>query len=328
MSADARARAIAIMTGGTNQSQSNPVSNPTSVSPEEMSAVSSSSEPQEGQTNTNESVSEDLAAPETTKAAPKEDPLSSQYAVLARKEKALRAKSQAQDAALRQREEAIAAREAALSAKDQEYKTKYIPKDRLTQDPWNTLQENGISYDQITQLALNPPAQQDPATKAAMQMLQDEIKALKDAQEKTSKIHEESQSNAYKQAVAQIRNEAKSLVSSSPEDFETIHASGSVDDVVDLIEQTFKSEGVLLTVEEAAKAVEEHLVEEAMKYARLKKIQQRLTPTTSSAPSKSPDGNNASKQPQTLKTLTNAVGTSRQLSVRERAILAFKGEKP
>ena len=32
------------------------------------------------------------------------------------------------------------------------------------------------------------------------------------------------------------------------------------------------------------------------------------------------------KQPQSMKTLTNAASSSRQLSAKERAILAFKGE--
>lgn len=328
MSNDARAKAIAAFNSvpapqpAAPQAQTSPVQNPTSVSPEEVGALSQhtgETAPLEGQSTTNETDS-----PETTK-APKEDTLSSQYAVLARKEKALRAKVQAQEAAYKAKEDALRAREEAIAAKDAEYQSKYISRDRITQDPWNTLQELGLSYDQLTQLAVNPPPQQDPVTKAAIQKFQEEIKSLKDAQEKANKSYQDSQTQAYQQAVNQIRSEAKSLVSSDP-NFETIKETNSVDDVVDLIEQTFKSEGVLLSVEEAAQAVEDHLIEEAMKIAKLKKIQQRLSPQTPAAPQKTPEGTNTKQPQQTLKTLTNSVGTSRQLTAKERAILAFKGE--
>ncbi len=100
-------------------------------------------------------------------------------------------------------------------------------------------------------------------------------------------------------------------------------------DVVDLIEKTFKEDGILLTEDEAAQQVEDYLTEEAYKLANLKKIQKRLqtssaSTSTSATPAKSAE---TPKQSQPMKTLTNAVGTSRQLTSKERAILAFKGEK-
>ena len=132
---------------------------------------------------------------------------------------------------------------------------------------------------------------------------------------------ENQQTDAYKQAITQIRSDTKKLVTAS-EEFEAIANTNSVDDVVELIERTFKQDGTLLTVEEAAKQVEDYLVEEAFKLTKLKKIQQRLATAQKPAEPKL----EPTKQPQTMKTLTNAVSSPGKLSVRERAIAAFKGE--
>ncbi len=310
--ADAKARAVALLMGQ-EAGQSAPVQNPTSISAEEAGAVKAS-EP-EVQEDNNEVPAE---APKETKA---EDPLSTQYAVLARKEKALRAKSVAQEQSLKAREAALIAREEAIKAKDSEYSTNYIQKDRLAKDPLSVLSEAGMDYDQLTQLILNQP-QQDPQTRALFDKLQAKIDALEAAQESATKGQASQQQQQYQQAVKQIRMEAQSLVNSD-EAFETIKETGSVGDVVDLIERTFKEDGILLSVEEAATEVESYLLEEAMKLTKLKKIQQRMQPTQSSAAQKSPEL--AAKQPQ-MKTLTNSHGATRQLTAKERAVLAFKGE--
>lgn len=351
---EARARAIARLTSNApqapiaEQSQATPVLNPNTVAPEEMSAIAPSkgtealakaikeeestpeSEPAEGQTIKAEgdAASESLESDKAAEVPPaKEDPLSTQYAVLARKEKALRAKVQSQDAAIKARETALAEREAQIKAKEAEYESGYVSKDKLAKDPYNTLQELGISYDQLTEMALNQP-QMDPAVRAHIQRLEQkleaEIKAAREQTEKVTKGYEDNQKQAYQQALNQIRTEAKSLVESDP-NFETIAATNSVDDVVELIEETFKADGVLLSVEEAAQAVEAHLEEEALKLARLKKIQAKLQPAPTKTVEKQAEAKTESKQPQ-MKTLTNQIAATRPLTARERAILAMKGE--
>lgn len=329
---DAKARAIAKLSSGAPEAPkpstpdlsalvSAPQVNQSSVSAEELSAVkpkeSQVVSESQGQINNNEASTE--APKAETKAA--EDPLSTQYANLARKEKALRAKALQQEQSLKAKEAAIAAKEAELRAKEQEYQSKYIPKDKLTNDTLNALAEAGLTYDQITELMLN---QQNPQKMQEIQLnkkLEAKIQELEDKISKTQKSAEEQQTQAYKQAVNQIRNETKSLVEADPT-FETIKATGSIDDVVQLIEETFKQEGVLLSVEDAAREVEEYLVEEAMKIAKLNKIQQRLAP----APKPAEPKQEPPKQQQTLKTLTNSISSPEKLSARDRAILAFKGE--
>ncbi len=266
--------------------------------------------------------------PTEEKPAESKDPLSSQYAVLARKEKALRAKVQQQDAAMKSREDALKQREEALLAKDSQYKQGYVSKEDFAKNPWKHLAESGITYDQLTEMALNQ-SKADPHMTAKMEALEAKLAAqeesFKKRDEEFNRKQEETQSAAYKQAIETIRRDTTNLVKANAEQFELISSTESVNDVVDLIEQTWKEDQVLLSVEEAAAEVEKYLEEEALKLARMKKIQTKLqTPGTKTVTFKESEANTP-KQSQ-LKTLTNAVGAQKPLTARERAILAMRGE--
>lgn len=311
--ASARERAVARLLESPAATPVAPVPNPTSVSPEEVGAV-------KAQSRQNDTV--ESPAPESTSAEPKatEEPLSSQYAILARKEKQYRQQVQQ----LKAREAAIKAQEDALRAPTSVAfdESKYVSRDKLASDPFSVLSELGLSYDQLTDMALNAPKPENLAITNEIKALREELKTLKGETENTKKSFEEQQTQSYQQALNQIRNEAKSLVEHDP-NFETVKETGSVGDVVDLIEQTFKKDGVLLTVEEAAQQVEDYLIEEAMKIIKIKKIQQRMQPKAEAAPVAQ---ETAQPKQQQLKTLTNSVGSSRQLSARERALLAFENK--
>lgn len=316
----ARERAIAKLTGGTNTEH--PVQNPNNISPEELSAVRQPSETPEqsqkaeGQNDTNEPPKE--ATKEDSKPA-----LSSQYAQLARKEKAIR--QQVQE--LKAREAALAAREEALkpaAAQPSFDPSKYISKDELLNNPWDVLSQNGLTYDQLTQQALNQP---DPAQRALLEeirALKAEINTVKEETQGTKKSYENQQAESYNQAVNQIRTETKRLVFTDPT-FEAIKATNSVEDVVDLIRETFKEDGILLTVEEAAKEVEDYLIEEATKLAKLSKIQQRLKPAAPAV--KQETGQKQQQTSHTAKTLTNGMTAAKPMSSRDRAIAAFNNAR-
>lgn len=306
---EARARAIAALQG--NSQAAAPVENPNQVSVEEMAAVKAPENTTEsGQSDTSDAQDAPAVA---TQPEPKEK-LSAQYAQLARKEKQIRA----QVNAIKAQEAAIKAREDAIKAKEAEYQSQYIPKDRIAKDPLKVLQEQGYTADQITQMLLNAPDPVAMQQQAVIDELRAEIATLKDGQESVKKTFQENQTQAYQQALNQIRTDVKQLVTNDSS-FEAIKATNSVDDVVELIEKTFQKDGHLLTVEEAAQAVEEYLVEEAYKLAKLNKIQAKFKPAEQKP---APTQQQTQKRP----TLTNAVGTSRQLTARERAVLAFKGE--
>ncbi len=314
----ARARAMAALMS--NQGQAQPaVPNQNNVSPEELGALKT-----DGQRDSSVSPQEATSEATIEPAAPKApaEPLSDKYAALARRERQLRNESNR----LKAEREAFQA-ERAKPANPAFDESKWISRDRLEQDLLGTLGESGYSYDRIVEQALNAQSQ-DPATKAALARLEAQIRAQDERNAKLQSSLDEQQVNQRKQAVNQIRSETTSLVKNDPA-FETIKETNSIDDVVELIEKTFDQDGILLSVEEAAQAVEEHLVEEAMKITRISKIQQRLKQAAQAAPTKATQEGAiqaAQQQSAQSKTLTNNMGTTRQLSARERAILAAKGE--
>lgn len=325
--ADSRARAIAMLSG--NQS---PVQNQNAISAEEVKAIKPTedevNEESAGQLDASEATNSgesEQAAPEETKV---EDPaLSRQFAQLARQEKALRLKAQQQEQAWKAKEQALAAREAEMQAQLDQYKTGYVSREQLKADPFSVLNDNGLTYEQLTEQLLNP-VQRDPRMEATISKLEAKIKELEAKTEDTGKQYKQQQADAYQAAVRQIEADVKSLVQSDPE-FETIKATNSMKDVVELITQTYDKDGVLLTVEEAAKEVESYLMEEALKLAQISKIKSRMaqnSASSSQAAASKPASVNQPKQQQPMKTLTNAASGSRQLSARERALLAFKGE--
>jgi hypothetical protein len=330
----ARERAIARLMGENPDAQAPaapeiknpeiPQVNATKVAPEELSAV-------QPPKTTEEKAAAEVQADTNGEQPPKpastqeETPLSSQYAQLARKEKALRL--QAQDLK-RQMVEFKAQQDAAKAQIAQTPDpTKYVPVDQLLKDPWSVLNEKGLTYDQLTQAALNQPKPEELAIQRLQARVEAQEKALKDAQEKAESDRKAQSEESYQQAVTQLRREASQLVNSDPA-YETIKATGSINDVVKLIEKTFAKEKVLMSVEEAAQQVEEYLVDEAIKLAKLKKIQDRISkasPAAPQAPAPTAKDGNAAAAP-AKKTITNAMASTRPLTAKERAILAFQGK--
>lgn len=309
-----------------------PVPNANKISPEELGAIkprdSQELPKEDGQERTTESQTVEAAAePEAPKAPEKapEEPLSSQYAQLAKRERLLRAQAQE----LRTKTDALAAAEAAIKAREAAMEGNYISKDRFVKEPLKVMEETGMSYEQLVEQVMNQPGTPEARQQAqVIAKLEAKIAALEEGHQKVQKGIEDSQTQAYQSAVSQIRNDAKQLVYSS-DDFEAVKATNSVEDVVELITKTFELEGKLLTVNEAAQMVEDHIAEEAYKLSQLKKIQKRLSENKApAAPAQTSPSKQAAPQGEAkqMKTLTNNVSSSRQLSARERAILAMKGE--
>lgn len=301
------------------QTQETPVINPSKVSPEEMTAITTPT--QEVRDTSTEAIA-DASVPES-----KPDPaISRQFAQLAKQERALRQKVQQQEIAIKAREAAISAKEAELNARSTSPDlSKYVQRDRIRQDALSVLDEVGVSYDELTQQIITRQPT-DPRVTSTISRLENKIAELEKANKDTAKSYEDNQQQQYQAAVKQIELDTKSLVRQDP-NFETIKATNSVRDVVELITETYKKDGVLLTVEEACQQVEDYLVEEATKLTRISKIKARLEKTNSSNPAvQKQQAAQRQQQPGTMKTLTNNTASSRQLSAKERAILAFRGE--
>lgn len=239
-----------------------------------------------------------------------QDPMSPQFAALARKEKAIREQArqiQAEKAEMKARLEQI----------ENESNSKW--KQRISQNPWDVMIEAGLTPEQATNMILNQPKPEE----IELQKLRKEIESLKNSQDDSKNLFKKQQDEQYQQAKKQINNEVKMLVDSD-ETYETIKHMGAQDAVTELIEQTFLQDGYLMDVEKAAQEVEEYLVDHSLKLARLKKVQSRLAPVVETTqkqeiPQKQQSNTLSNRMTPTTKPLTDR-------ERKERAILAFQGK--
>jgi hypothetical protein len=320
----ARERAIAMLTAQApvsdavpkteSTAQKYPVSNPNQVSVEELSAIKTPAQPTEVRDN---DAKEEVEAP-----APKDPEAEKRFQQLARQERQLRAKIQQANIQFKQREADLKAREAALQQPTAPDLSKYIPRERLQTDPLSVLEEAQVSWDELSQQVVNRQPT-DPRVMNTIQQLKAQIAELKQANEKSAVTYQEQQQQQYQAAVKQIKADVHQLVQTDPE-FETVKAMNATKDVVELIEKTYAKDGVVLSVEEATKAVEDYLVEEAMKVTQLDKIKKRMAASNASKP-KPEEKTQPIQQTQQMKTLTNATSGAKKISARERAIARANG---
>jgi hypothetical protein len=317
---------VKITSGNQNSTaQEHPVRDANHISPEEMSAVKPTLRQQSevNQTLPPNSDNSTQSEPEVTaKAQTAKDPETERrFAQIARQERALRAKAQQQDIAYKQREAALKAREEALTAPQTPDLSQYIPRDRVKQDALSVLEESGVSWDELTQQVVNRQPT-DPRVNQNIARLEAKIQQLEAANQASQKTYAEQQTANYQAAVKQIKADVKQLVYTDPE-FETIKAMKATNDVVELIEQTYAKDGIVLSVEDAAKEVENYLVEEGLKITQISKIKARMAAANASRPAT--QEKTQSNQQTQMKTLTNASSSTRPLTVRERAIAAAEG---
>lgn len=268
-----------------------------------------------------------------TEAPSKDDPaLAAKFAALAKREKAIRQQMKSREESFRQREEA-------LKAKESEYLNKYIPKDKLAQSPFEVLQENGVTDEQIAQYLMGRPT----GTDAEVLTLKKEIAALRAEQDEVKTQFKTADTERYEQAKKQIKTEVDHLVDKDTTSaFEVIKARGDVAKlaVVDLIEEVYKSEGYLMSPEEAALEVENHLLEQAVQehqaFSKMQKIKDKINPPApveaqEKQPLKQPGMQvTPSQRQEAQQTLSNRMVQTATKPLtwkekRERAIAAFQG---
>ena len=223
--------------------------------------------------------------------------------------------------ALRQQARELAQQKADIETQRASIKPDDSWKGRLRTNFMDVVAEAGMTHEEITQQLMNTNS-----TEITVRQLQAKIAELEAKQGETLSKFEAGQKTAFEQAKAQVTREVKLLIDSD-EAYETTKAAGAHDAVVELIVQTYQEDGVLLSAEEAAKQIEDHLLDEATIMAKLKKVQSRLAPPLVEG---KPPIAVMKTNPQKTQTLTNAaVANSVTLSVkekRERAIRAFKGQ--
>lgn len=318
-----KAKAVAAFKAGRSsydapQAQEHPVANPNQVSPEELSAIQPSQE----------RVEEPAPAPEKIEPVQEEkkDPaLSRQFAQLARQERALRAKVQQEMQAIKQQKAELSAQQDAIKVKEAQYSQGYISKDQLKQDTLRILTESGVTYDELTQQLLNQQSI-NPQMESYIKRLESQIQDLKKGQDEQKQQQSQAQQEQRQAAVRQITVDATDLIKSNPIAYEAINKIGprGIKETVRLITETYDKEGRVMSVEEAADEVENYLVEENYNMASsISKIKKRIE---ESAQSRSDAKTQPNTQQTQMKTLTNAASSTRKMTAKERAVLAFKGE--
>jgi hypothetical protein len=233
-------------------------------------------------------------------------PLSPQFAALAKAKRDL----QVMEKRLKDREQALTSQGQGPSQQD------LI--DRLKSNPLSVLNEHGVTYDQLVE---SITANQNERTPSVIK-LEAELKALKEGLDNQNKILADRDNAQKQQVLNQMSNDADKIIAQGDQ-YEMIRETGSRKDVINLIEQTFDKTGEVLDLEEALQLVEDELVEESLKIARIKKVQGRLNPAPQEVTNQKIQNSNV----RTMRTLTNRDGARVPSSARERAIAAFHGRK-
>jgi hypothetical protein len=206
--------------------------------------------------------------------------LSPQLAALARREQKFRAQQQE-----------YAKKEAALTAEREELAQLRAMKQKLAAKDYSGL-DDLVDYNEYSQYQVNKLNGADP--------IQDELKRLNGKISEQEKLYEENVGRQFEAAVEERRIATQSLVNDSDK-FPRIKKSKAHEAVVQHILDTWEHDSKELSVEQAAKEVEEVLLEKARQWASLleeQKIEQAAAiPEKKSLPPLKPG----------LKTLTNQI---------------------
>lgn len=253
---------------------------------------------------------------EPTSEAPEDSkPLSPQFAALVKAKRALQVK-----------EREILAREEALKNGSQSTQDVNAFKERIKADPLGLLFENGHTYETLIQIVEDMSKGGGPALTKVETELRKEMKLLKEELESSKKAQTDEKTQSEQRAMAHLQRQADHLIATD-DNYQMIRETGSNKDVTDLITRVLKEDGETLEVKEALELIENDLLEESLKIARIKKVQTKLAPepviTQQTAPANSNDG----VRRQTMRTLTTRDNVSAVPSRRERAMAAALGKK-
>ena len=147
--------------------------------------------------------------------------LSPQFAALAKAKRALQAK-----------ERALQAKEAALNTSKPDNTALDEYKARLKREALRVLQEEGVTYDQLTEQVLSS-SQDNPS----VSRLEAEIKAIKDSLENQSKSQIDREKQVRDRALAVMQRDADKLVSEG-DTYEMVREAGYAKKAIELIDKT------------------------------------------------------------------------------------------
>jgi hypothetical protein len=225
-------------------------------------------------------VEEQPTITEESKAVEPGISLSPQMAALARKEQKFR-----------QQEQALKAKEKALEDRLTKIAELEALEKKLKAKDYSGL-ENLVDYNDYTNYIIEKSEKVTPEQEA--------LKKLDAKVEAVTKQQQDNLDKQFKYAVEQRRQEVKALVTSNPE-YSAIKELDQSEAVVQHILDTWEHDSVELSPEQAAKEVEEVLLERAKKWSSLSKLKP-------AEPKTEPEGKQLPPlKPGPVKTLTNSM---------------------
>jgi len=185
-------------------------------------------------------------------------------------------------AALSRKERDIRARETELAGLEERFQSMErepeMPlEQRLRANPLKVLEELGLGYETLTDLALND-GKLTPDMQ--MQLIRDELETdyqsrFHDLEQRLEERDVREQDERYDSILSGFMEEIQNHVATD-DNYELIRANDAGDVVYEVMEEHYNQSGNILSIDEAAEAVESYLEEEAEKILNLQKVRSRL----------------------------------------------------
>jgi len=201
-----------------------------------------------------------------------QDQFASKFAALSRKEKALRDREAEYESKFEEMERRLAEYETQSQEPEVDWEQ------LLRRDPLRALEEAGLGYDKLTELALNDGKLTPDMQMSAMreEIERDYKRKFEDLEERLVAKEEAEAEEYYNSVQENFQHEIGSFINENNEAYELINASEANELVYDVIEEHYNDTGRILDLKDAADAVESYLEEEAGKLMKLKKLSGRL----------------------------------------------------
>jgi hypothetical protein len=189
--------------------------------------------------------------------------VSEESVTLSPKVSAIARKEQAQ----RQREKQLAEKERTFAEKMADAEKYHKLREKIKNKDYSALDEEGVAYEDYVKHELNKEASKDPATERVRQ-LEEKLSQVQKAQEEAVVKEYQANQALWKQEIVKVVKEN--------DDFSTIRDLGAEDIVLQHINDSFEEDNLELTVEQAAKDIEDALLERAKKFASVSKLKNEV----------------------------------------------------